>query len=151
MKCKNVEKNILDFIEGKTKEKEKIREHLEKCSKCRNLYNDFLLILDNSNKITMPSYDENFWKERIKYIKEKKLPNFKLKPLIVNISLCIIFLLTFLFTRTYNSNLKKSISAAKIEIINYELPFTEEEIIQNLEYINEEEVEKIIDVILKGF
>ncbi|MCM8767623.1 MAG: hypothetical protein NC816_01100 [Candidatus Omnitrophica bacterium] len=151
MKCKNVEKNILDFIEGKAKEKEKIKQHLEKCNKCRNLYNDFILILNNSNKITIPSFDENFWKARIRYIERKRSPSFKLKPLIVNISLLLVFLLTFLFTRTYNSNLKKSLSTAKIEIINYELPFTEDELLQNLEYINEEEVEKIIDIIFKGF
>ncbi|MFN4226941.1 MAG: hypothetical protein ACK4F0_02215 [Candidatus Ratteibacteria bacterium] len=151
MKCKKVEKSILDFIEGNLKEKEKIEEHLKKCDKCKSLYNDFLSILKNSNKVVMPNYDENFWKEKMKYIQEKSSFNFKIKPILINVSFVLIFLLTFLLTRIYNSNQKKSISTAKIEFINYELPFTEEEIIQNLEYINEEEVEKIIDVILKGF
>lgn len=151
MKCKKVEKNILDFIEGKGKEEEKIKEHLEKCKRCKNLYNDFLLILNNSAKLTVPSYNENFWRERIKYIKEKNYSPIKLKPVFAGISIVSLFFLTFLFTKINTYNLKKSTFTSKIEVLNHELPFSEEEIIQYVEYIKEEEAEKILDVIFKGF
>jgi|GEM_PF-2117857 hypothetical protein len=152
MKCKNIEKNILDFIEGKGKETERIKEHLEECEKCRKLYNDFLLILNNSTKIDVPHYDENYWGEKFKYIQEKSSFRIKLKPVFTGISLVLIFFSTFLFIRIYTSNFKKSASTSseKIELLSHNLPFGEEEIFQYVDYIKEEEAEKILDVIFKG-
>ncbi|HOK56295.1 MAG TPA: hypothetical protein PKV21_02095 [bacterium] len=151
MKCKNVEKNILDYIEGKVKEKEKIREHLEKCLKCRNLYKEFLLILNSLPKEEFSGFDENFWKEKFKYIQAKQSLHIKLKPVFAGISLFLIFFSTFLFTRIYTSNLKKVNSTVKIEILNHNLPFSEEEMIEYVDYMQDEEAEKILDVIFKGF
>ncbi|MCX7917437.1 MAG: hypothetical protein N2589_04850 [bacterium] len=151
MKCKKIEKRILDFIEQKINKKGEIEKHIEKCEKCRNLYNNFLFILKNSKKIQFPLPDENFWRSKLNIFLERKSYHVKIKSLCVSVTaILVIFLATF-FTKIYNINSKKYISGGKIEILNHELPLHEEDIIQFIDYIDEEEAEKILDVIFKGF
>ena len=150
MKCKKFEKRILDFIEGKFDEKEKseLEEHISKCKKCRNLYNDFLFIINNSKKIEPPILKENFWEIKLNFIIEKKTNyTYKFKPAYFGVPLFILIFTLVLLLKIYLTSQKYT----PIELANSscELLFSEEEFIKYLDYIDEEEVEKIIEFILK--
>ncbi len=153
MKCEELKKKIIDFIEdkGNVKDKEKIKDHLEKCESCKSLYNDFLFILNQSKKIPTYQMDENFWKLKLNFIIEKgKIYSRMLKPVYIGISIFILVFSTILFTKIYTPEKKKILSTLKIEIFNHELPFSEEEMIKYTDYMKEEEAEKIIDFIFAG-
>jgi len=150
MKCKRFEKRILDFIEGEINEEKKkeLRKHIEKCEKCRKLYNDFLFIINNSKKIESPILEENFWKAKLNLIIEKG-ENYilKFKPAYLGVPL---FILTFTLVLLFKIYLPaKKYPSVKLADSNYELLFSEDEIIKYIDYIGEEEVEKIIEFILE--
>jgi hypothetical protein len=150
MKCKRFEKRILDFIVGEINEEKKkeLRKHIEKCEKCRKLYNDFLFIINNSKKIESPILEENFWKAKLNLIIEKG-ENYilKFKPAYLGVPL---FILTFTLVLLFKIYLPaKKYPSVKLADSNYELLFSEDEIIKYIDYIGEEEVEKIIEFILE--
>ena len=150
MKCKRFEKRILDFIEEKISEEERIElgKHIEKCEKCRKLYNDFLFIINNSKKIESPILEENFWKAKLNLIIEKG-ENYilKFKPAYLGVPL---FILTFTLVLLFKIYLPaKKYPSVELADSNYELLFSEDEIIKYIDYIGEEEAEKIIEFILE--
>lgn len=156
MKCKDFEKKIFEFIEDKINEfeKEKFKEHMEKCKECKSLYDDFIFILNNSKKIEVTKLNDDYWKSKIKSIfeREEKRSNF-LKPVYVAVSLFILLSVT-LFLMKININIpisKKNIPISKLDLINHELPFSDEEIINNVDYMKDEEIEKVLEIIFKGF
>jgi len=150
MECKRFEEIILDFIEGKISEEKKIelRKHIEECEKCRKLYNDFLFIINNSKKIEFPILEENFWKARLNFIIEKG-ENYihRFKPAYLSIPL---FILTFTLVLLFKIYLPaKKYPYVELADSNYELLFSEDEIIKYVDYISDEEAGKIMEFILK--
>jgi len=149
MKCKRFEKRILDFIDGKIEEKEKIKleEHISKCGKCKKLYDDFLFIINNSKKIEHPILDENFWKAKLNLVIEKRRYHiYRFKPAYLGISFFIlIFILPLLFKIHV---IPKKYTPIELADFSYELLFSEDEIVKCIDYIDENDAEKIIKFIL---
>jgi hypothetical protein len=149
MRCNKIEEKILDFIEGniEIEEKNKIEEHLRECKNCKNLYNDFLFIIDNSKKIETPKIDENFWKVKFNSIIEKEVshPHLKLKPLYLSIPFFILIFSFVLFIKIHLPYKKST----QFSGYDYELLFSEETILKYVDYIDENEAAKIIEFILK--
>lgn len=151
MKCKKIERKIIDFIEGNLnfEEKKKIEEHLKICENCNSLYRDFLFILTHSKKIEVGKINESLLKERIiSGIERKKIHLVSLKPVYVFLSLFVLITFSFFFTKIYS---KKTISISKsqIEPVDYELLFSEDEIIKYADYMDEKEIEKVLDFIFE--
>lgn len=157
MKCKKVKRKILDYIEGNLniEEKEEIKNHLVVCKYCQGLYNDFILILNNSKRIEIPKIDENLWKVKLNSIIEKgEISLRSFKPIFISISILILVFSSIFFTKIYLPRSHKVISITKIgekrEFLNHELPLSEDEIIKYADYMEEEEVEKVLDFIFAG-
>ena len=144
------------YIEGNlnVKEKEEIKKHLDECVSCNSLYNDFLLILENSKKIKIPQLNENLLNALKVTIEKNKISTFSLKPVYIAISIFVLVFSTIFFARIYLPDSKKvlpvSTGPVKIEILNHELPFSEDVIIKYANYMEEEEVEKVLDFIFAG-
>lgn len=151
MKCKKIERKIIDFIEGNLnfEEKEMIEEHLKICENCNSLYRDFLFILTNSKKIEVGKINESLLKERIiSGIERNKIHLVSLKPVYVFLSFFVLITFSFFFTKIYSKK-TISISKSKVEPVDYELLFSEDEIIKYADYMDEKEIEKVLDFIFE--
>ncbi|MCM8803946.1 MAG: zf-HC2 domain-containing protein [Candidatus Omnitrophica bacterium] len=153
MRCKDFEKKVLDFIDDKTNilEKEKIEQHIEECEKCRNLYMDFIFILNMSKKIELPKLSEDYWKSSIKSIFEEKNSIKFLKVAYVAVSFFILFSITLFLMKSNIYFSKENVLINKLDLLNHELPFSEEEIIDNVDYMKEEEIENVLELVFESF
>ncbi len=152
MNCKKVKKFLMDYIEGKLSDKllNEMEIHIENCSDCKNLLNDFQFIIENSKKIKTPELMEDFWKEKVKFYKEKTIQVRNFRPVFIAVSLLPILLFSSILFFKLNfipksSEEKKSVV---ISLFDEELLFSEEEFIKYADYIDEKDVENIIDFIL---
>ncbi len=157
MKCKDIEKMIVDFLEKQEdlRNKKEFIEHLEECEKCRNLYNDFLTVLKESKKVRIPEIEQNFWKAKLNYIMEKgEVYTRSLKPIFVGVSLFVLVFSTIFLMKIYTPSRVRISPVSKVltrvEFTNHELPFSEDEIINYADYMENDEAEKVLDFIFKG-
>ncbi|MCM8772130.1 MAG: zf-HC2 domain-containing protein [Candidatus Omnitrophica bacterium] len=153
MRCKDFEKRILDLIDGKIdfKEKKFIERHIQVCDRCKNLYNDFVFILEKAKGIHHLELKEEFWKSKLDLVFERRIHKFLLKPVLIGVFLFFLIVGPLIKRVYFLSPQKIPVSVVKTDVFNHELPFTEDEIIKYSDYMSEKEVEKILDFFFSNF
>ncbi|MCM8788642.1 MAG: zf-HC2 domain-containing protein [Candidatus Omnitrophica bacterium] len=73
MKCEEIKKKIIEFVDGGLSDVERIdiEKHLEECHRCRKEIESVKTIFSSAKQIKTPEYDEAFWNARYNMTFEK--------------------------------------------------------------------------------
>jgi len=154
MNCKKVKNLMLDYLDNslKNEEKREFEKHINSCEDCRREFNEISFVVEKAKEIKVPVFDENYWekqKEKIVRGAIKYRRKFYLKPVIVFASLIII---AFAFYIKFHSGEKIETKLAKTSgytVFYSTLPFSEEELLQMVDYISEKDAESLLNIILQ--
>jgi len=161
MSCKKFEKKLVDLInkELNKKEEEQILKHLEKCEKCKNKYDELKMVIEKSKKIDIPVFPSSWWDSRENSIFEvpvkEKRHIFKRRFVFALISIIFVFSLSLFFFKSPKQSIVKNEENNKysfyydVLFLRDNLSLNENEILQMVDYLEEDEAEKILDSLLK--
>jgi len=161
MSCKKFEKKLVDLInkELNKKEEEQILKHLEKCEKCKNKYDELKMVIEKSKKIDIPILPSSWWDSRKNSIFEipvkEKRHIFKRRFVFALISIIFVFSLSLFFFKSPKQSIVKNKENNKysfyydVLFLRDNLSLNENEILQMVDYLEEDEAEKILDSLLK--
>ena len=161
MSCKKFEKKLVDLInkELNKKEEEQILKHLEKCERCKNKYDELKMVIEKSKKIDIPVFPSSWWDSRENSIFEvpvkEKRHIFKRRFVFALISIIFVFSLSLFFFKSPKQSIVKNEENNKysfyydVLFLQDNLSLNENEILQMVDYLEEDEAEKILDSLLK--
>ncbi|HOV22026.1 MAG TPA: zf-HC2 domain-containing protein [Candidatus Ratteibacteria bacterium] len=161
MSCKKFEKKLVDLInkELNKKEEEQILKHLEKCERCKNKYDELKMVIEKSKKIDIPVLPSSWWDSRENSIFEvpvkEKRHIFKRRFVFALISIIFVFSLSLFFFKSPKQSIVKNEENNKysfyydVLFLQDNLSLNENEILQMVDYLEEDEAEKILDSLLK--
>ena len=161
MSCKKFEKKLVDLInkELNKKEEEQILKHLEKCEKCKNKYDELKMVIEKSKEVDIPVLPSSWWDSRensiFKVPVKEKRHIFKRRFVFALISIIFVFSLSLFFFKSPKQSIVKNKENNKysfyydVLFLRDNLSLNENEILQMVDYLEEDEAEKILDSLLK--
>ena len=154
MKCKNVHKLIVEFVnkELSPAQNEEIKEHLKVCSKCKEEIEEIKTVLDLSKEIKIQEFSEDFWAlQRNKLTKGmlKRVINIPLK-LTIALAGSFIILISFLFIQFQNHKVASYKKNSNILVLDNSILLQEEQIYEIVNFMNEEDSEIVMQMLLKN-
>jgi len=149
MECKEIEKFFIEIIEGKNiSDYKEIKNHIEKCRKCKNNFEEIEKILKLAKKIEVPQFSESFWQsQKEKLFVEKRPYRIHFKLILSYIaSLVVIISISFFF---FSKKLNKSKENSSLLVFEENILPSEEQILKLIDYMNEEDITCILNVLMK--
>ena len=151
MKCKNVHKLIVEFInkELSPAQNKEIKEHLKVCNKCKEEIEEIKTVLDLSKEIKIQKFSEDFWAiQRNKLTDVKRVVKLPLK-LTIALACSFIILISFLFIQFQNHKVASYKKNSNILVLENSI-LQEEQIYEMVNFMNEEDSEIVMQMLLKN-
>jgi predicted anti-sigma-YlaC factor YlaD len=157
MDCREFERMIVDYVtkELKGPDVKNLEEHLKTCNKCRKTLEEYRNLLGKMRELQAPVYGEEFWEARLKEIKNcqpRRQKRFFLKPAVLSTCtlLVIISLFTFFIHNRGKGTKHPVVSRNGYETVLSELPYTEETLMDMIEYIDDDSASKLLNIIFEN-
>jgi len=155
MNCKKCKYYMVDYLVGELgdSEKQEIDMHLEKCKRCRHNFTEYQSVIIKSKSIPAPVFDDAFWEQRLRELGNyKKNRRFRLLPVIVTSAVTVVLLFIFLFRpfSLFDGNKIMVAENNKGNTVFNTLSFSEERLLEIIDYIDEKSAEDLLDILFKN-
>ncbi|MCX8081798.1 MAG: zf-HC2 domain-containing protein [bacterium] len=153
MVCKRYERLMVDYLAGELSQidRENLMIHLKECLDCSKLFEEYreIIVKSRSIEISVPQMD--VWEKKLSDIKVSIPHRISIiKPVFALVSLLLIVSL-FLIKRTDNEKEKIVFRSGKngYGIVLTSLPYSEQSILEKIDYIDEESASEILGAVLE--
>jgi hypothetical protein len=152
MDCRIFNKIVIDYFAGElsAETKKDVEKHIKECASCRKVFTEIQDVIEKSRNIEVPSFSESFWEKKKEFVfaPRPKTVKYFLKPFLAGtvVSL-ILFFSIFLLKKQETKNNVLNLNYSQYAVAD--LPFSEDDIIEMTEYMQEEDARIILNIILK--
>ncbi|MCM8830392.1 MAG: zf-HC2 domain-containing protein [Candidatus Omnitrophica bacterium] len=154
MECKRYERLIVDYLAGELSQadSERVKAHLRECTLCTKIFEEYKELIEKSKKIEVSIPETDVWEKKLTEIKmfRPHRSGIKiLKPAAVLVSLLLLISLFFVKIPD-NGRGKVVLKTSKngYDVVLTKLPYSEECLLEKIDYIDEETASEILSVIL---
>ncbi|GEM_PF-5865241 len=92
MKCKEIEKVILENVTERTAVPAAVQEHLQHCSNCQQLWRDLKQTISLCEMITAPGFSSNFWSRELAIFQKVPVAG-RRRKLVICLSACFLIMM----------------------------------------------------------
>jgi len=160
MSCKKFEKKLFDFINNDLKkgEEKQLINHLAECEECKREYIEIKTIIEESKNIKIPTFPSDWWDKNEDFIFErtKRKEIFSKRKIVLSlISIIFVFSLSSFLFITHKEKIAKKEKSSNYTFYSNVLPpqnllpFSEEELIEMVDYMDEDQAEEILRMLLR--
>lgn len=156
MGCRKREKLIVDCLTGELKGTQalKLEEHLKTCEDCRKTLAEYSGLLAETRELREPVYDGTFWTARLNEVKNheprRQFRSF-LRPMFISVfalALLAVFALK-IFGPDDNKLITPPANNCFVTELD-ELPYPEDTLMAMVDYMDDDSVEKLLNIILEN-